>query len=225
MKEIESELLDIEGGRFDAAVGVSIDPDDSETIDQLTEETARCFDHEKVRLLYISAQVTRIDLKVDMAIAETMRIYEHTARGALASGFIPGGISTTGIAVSTAVCKYMVTCFGLPTVSAKTVMGIIDAVIWEDMGNNFSVFFAEGLSGTCLMLTLYSGGILAPVVVVPSVANPLVVVPATTRLFLMLAYDVILILVKAFKESTNKCVTQSQKERCRDYRCCVSEDV
>ncbi|KAF8851319.1 hypothetical protein BDZ45DRAFT_730994 [Acephala macrosclerotiorum] len=211
MKEIETELLEIEGGRFDAAVGVSIDADDTESIGQLTETTLSCFNHDKVRLVYIASQVTRIDLKVDMAIAETMRIYKHTVRSALASGFVPGGSSTTRITVATVVCKAIITCFGLPGVSPKTILEIVDSVIWEDMGHNFSVFFAEGIATTGLLMTILSGGLLAPVMVASGAINAPIVVPATTRLFLMLACDVILILIRAWKESTNKCIVQPLK--------------
>jgi hypothetical protein len=186
--------------------------DDKDSISDLTETTARCFDHEKVRLLYISAQVTRIDLKVDLAIAETMRIYKHTVRSALASGFIPGGPSATRLTVATVVCKTIVACFGVPTVSSKTVMEIVRSIIWEDIGHNMSVFFAEGVSTAGLFLTVGSGGILAPLLAASGVINAPIVVPAITRMFLMLACDVILILVRAFKDSTTKCIGQPLKK-------------
>jgi hypothetical protein len=149
MKEIETELLEIEGGRFDGVVGVSVDSslahvgmsqtlaftanhyclDDEGSIGHLTETTLSYFNHDKVRLVYITSQVTRIDLKVDLAIAETMRIYKHTVRSALASGFIPGGASTTRITTTTMLYKAIITSFGLPRVSHKTVLEIMNSVI------------------------------------------------------------------------------------------------
>ena len=180
--------------------------DKKESIKLLTDTTARCFDHEKVRLLYIAAQVARIDLKVDLAIAECMRIYRHTVRSAAASGFIPAGPSTTRVTVAAVVCKTIAACFGLPTVSPKTIHEIVNIVIWEDMGHDVSILVAEVISGVGITGTLALGGM--PVFLAAGVINAPIVVPATTRLFLMLACDVILILVKAFKDSTDKCVGQ-----------------
>lgn len=74
---------------------IFVDPEDRKTILQLTEEIARCFDEEKVRLLYFSAQVTRMDLKVDMVIAETMWLYKHIIQSALGASAISGGPFTT----------------------------------------------------------------------------------------------------------------------------------
>jgi len=90
-------------------------------------------------------------------------------------------------------------------------MEIVKAVIWEDMGHNFAIFLAEGVSTTALVLTVLSGGIFAPIMVASGAINAPIIILATTRLFLMLACDVILILVKAFKESTNKCFGQPLK--------------
>jgi hypothetical protein len=91
-------------------------------------------------------------------------------------------------------------------------MEIIHSIIWEDIGHNMSVFFAEGVSAASLFLTVGSGGILVPLLATSGVINAPIVVPAITRMFLMLACDVILILVRAFKDSTNKCIGQPLKK-------------
>lgn len=157
-----------------------------------------CFDHDKVRLVYIASQVTRIDLKVDLAIAETMQIYKHTVRSALLAGYVPGGASTTRITTATVLCKAIISCFGLPRLSHETILEIVKSVIWDDMGHNVSVLFAEGMAITGLVLTLVSGGVFAPAIALAGAINTPIVVPATTRLFLMLACDVILILTQAW---------------------------
>jgi hypothetical protein len=180
-------------------------PEDDKTIDLLTETTSSCFNIDKVRLLYISAQVTRIDLKIELAVAETIRIYRHTVRSMVAAGFVPGGASTTRVTVAAVVCKTIVTCFGVPTVSWKTVQQIVNSVIWEDMDQNVSLLIAELIAGAGLGTFLLTG---APVFLASGVINAPLIIPATTRLFLMLACDVILILVRAFKASTDKCIGQ-----------------
>jgi hypothetical protein len=148
----------------------------------------------------------RIDLKVDLAIAETMRIYRHTVRSALAAGFIPGGATTTRFTVAAVVCKAIVSCFGIPTVSAKTIQEIVGSVIWEDMGHNAAILLAECIASV--------GMVFSPIGIpaVAGVVNAPIVVPATSRLFLMLACDVILILAMAFKDSTDKCIGQPLKK-------------
>ncbi|KAH9216224.1 hypothetical protein DL95DRAFT_460511 [Leptodontidium sp. 2 PMI_412] len=207
MELIEKELHEIEGGRFDAAVGIS--KDDTDTIGVLTETTSSCFNHERLRRFYISAQVTRIDMKVDLAISETIRIYKHTVRGAAAAAFFPGGATTNRITVAAVVCNAIVTCFGVPTVSSETVLAILRSVIWEDIGQNFSLLLAESISTLGLLSTIALGGM--PVFLASGLVNAPLVIPATTRLFLMLACDTILILVKAFKASTDRCIGQPLK--------------
>ncbi|KAL8711662.1 MAG: hypothetical protein Q9220_004072 [cf. Caloplaca sp. 1 TL-2023] len=63
--EIEEDRLDSKGSRCDAMLSVSTD--DKRSIRMLVEETARCFDHAKFRMLYVAAQVASIRLKVDLA--------------------------------------------------------------------------------------------------------------------------------------------------------------
>ena len=72
-------------------------PDDDDSIADLSKTTSHCFDTDKVRLLYIRAQVSRIgesikpclpqnyiltfavlDLKIELALAETMRRYKKS---------------------------------------------------------------------------------------------------------------------------------------------------
>lgn len=168
--------------------------------------TISCFSSEKVRLLYISAQVTRIDLKIEIAVSETMRIYRYTVRSMVAAGFVPGGATTTRVTVAAVVCKAVVACFGVPAVSAKIVQEIIHSVIWEDLDQNFSLLFAEAISCLGMLATVLLGGM--TVFLASGAVNVPLIVPATTGLFLMLACDVILILVRSFKASTDKCIGQ-----------------
>ncbi|KAL9079902.1 MAG: hypothetical protein Q9157_001241 [Trypethelium eluteriae] len=204
MKLIENELLEVDTGRFDAILGVS--KDDEASLRFLTTETLRCFDHEKVRLSYIAAQVNTIDLKVELAIAESMRVYKHTMRTSVASGIIPGGATTTRLTVAAVVCQKVVNCFGVPGVSVQTIQQIVKTVVWDDVKNNLAVFGAElvAFGGMAAGTTV----ILLPLVLVTGAINAFVVPPATGRLLLMLACDLILILVQAFKESINKCIGQ-----------------
>ena len=167
--------------------------------------TASCFDDEKLRLVYIAAQVTRIDLKIDLAIIETMRIYKRVVGSAVGAAFVPGGSSTNRVTVAIVVCKAIVASFGTPTVSAATIQEIVKSIIWDDVEHNFAAFLAE-LSVTGGFLGFLVTGI--PFFLVSGAVNVPLVVPATARLFLMLACDVILILTKAYRQCTDKCLAQ-----------------
>ncbi|KAI9783461.1 MAG: hypothetical protein M1816_001385 [Peltula sp. TS41687] len=136
---IEKELEEIPDGRFDAAVPVSNDNKDKASIRNLTDETLRCFTDEKVRMIYIAAQVNRIDIKVEVAIAEIMRIYRHSIGTAASFSMVPTGPSTNRITVAAVVCQKIVSCFVVPTVSFETVLEIVKAVIWDDVGHNVQI--------------------------------------------------------------------------------------
>ena len=229
---MEAELLEIEGSKCDIFVSVSKGKshfpasstklgrltheahqsctDDKQSIGNLTRETSRCFDHVKVRKLYIAAQVTRIDLKVELASTETMRLYRRIVRSAAGSTFVPLASSVNRVTVAILVCKAIVACFGTPTVSAVTIQEIVKSVVWDDLEHSFSMVFAEGLAVIGVGGSILFAG--APLFLASGVVNMTFAVPATARLFLMLACDVILILTRAYKSCTDKCLGQPLKK-------------
>lgn len=121
LSQLQGEIMSVEGGRFDACVAVSksefqtktrefsphlllqalrhANPwvpatDDDKSIKFLSQTTAECFSHDRVRLLYIRAQVTRIDLKIDLAMAETVRIYRRVLASSASLTAVPLASST-----------------------------------------------------------------------------------------------------------------------------------
>lgn len=180
--------------------------EDHKSIQELTEETARCFDHEKVRMLYIAAQVARIDLKVDLAVTKTMQIYERILKTAGGVSAVPLGNTTCRVTVAVVVCKAVVNAFGVPSVTAATVQQIVKNVIWDDMGRNFRVLTADCIATVGLLGTLSLWG--APVFLAASAVNIPIVIPAMAELVLILSCDAILILVRAFEDCTHQCLGQ-----------------
>jgi hypothetical protein len=79
---------------------------------------------------------------------------------------------------------------------------------WDDLGNNVTVSFAEALSAFGLFATVATG---MPVSLATGLMNVPLVVPATTRLFLMLGCDVILILARSFQAASDRCIGQPLK--------------
>lgn len=176
----------------------------------LTDETAKCFDHEKVRASYVAAQVSNVDLKVDLAANDAMRIYKQTIKSLSATSFIPLASTTTRVTVAAVVCKAVVHSFGVPSVTSTTVQQIVKNVIWDDMGHNLSFFIAESITVCGVIGSLAMGGM--PVFLATSLVAAPLIVPATARLILMLACDVTLILTRAFQECARQCLGHPQKK-------------
>jgi len=179
------------------------DEGDEKSIQRLNDATIRCFNHEKVRLAYIAAQTANVDLKIDMAIMEVMRVYRGVLGTASGLAMIPGASTTNRTAAAYSICKEILKCFGLPTLDTKTVLKIVKVNVWDDLGHNVSVALAEGIAFLGIAATVALWGL--PVCLASNVNIP-IVVPATTRLMLMLAGDLILILTRAFKRTTYTCI-------------------
>ncbi len=138
-----------------------------------------------------------------------MSVYRRILKAATASGGIPLGASSSRVGAVIQICRSILTCFGLPGVSAETVLQICKANLLDDLGNSVSVLLAEGVAALSMGATVLSGGM--PFFLIPMAVNFAAVVPATTRLFLMLACDLILVLTRAFQEAASKCVGQPLK--------------
>lgn len=134
-----------------------------------------------------------------------MRRYRHILASAVGSGFVPTASSANRMAAAITVCKSIIASFGLPTVSADVAVQIAKANIWDDMGNNLCMAFAEGIAGMGLLGTMATFG---PVFLAAGAINVPIIVPATTQLYLMLAADLILILTRSFQERTYRCLSQ-----------------
>ena len=205
---IGKEMLEIPGGRVDACVAVSAE-DDQISVESLTKTTAQCFSDERVRLLYIRAQTSSIELKVSSAMTEVLHIYKAILGSATGTAFIPLGASSTRYGAAIDVCRRVLQHFGLPNVSAETAIEVVRANVWEDLGNHFAMAWAEAVAGFGLFLTVFSGGM--PFFLASTLINIPIIIPATTRLFLMLAADLIIILARSFKDAAERQVGQPEQ--------------
>lgn len=108
--------------------------------------------------------------------------------------------------IAAVVCKAIVNAFGVLSVTAATVQQIIKNVIWDDMGPNFSLFIMDCIATPGVLGDFLCGGI--HVSLVTSVLSSL----AWARLMVMLSCDVILILIRAFKDCTYQRLGQPLKK-------------
>ena len=208
------------------SVRLIIATDDPKSIEDLSRVTLQNVKDEKLQMLYIATQTASVNLKIDAAVKEVMKIYTRVLGTASASGLLPAASSTNRAGAAFAVCKAIVQCFGLPTVSTRTVLEIMKSTVWDDAGHNLMVAFSELVATVGVLASVASFG--APFFLASGALNFPLVVPATTRLMLMLASDLILIMVKAFRFTTATCVGQPEEKdvalAARAYRA-ISADV
>ena len=188
-------------------------PYSKNSVRELTDRTMECLSDERIRLYYIRSQVASIDLKVELAIGVAMKTYKQIISTATASAVLPGVASTNRMAAVTTVMGKILGCFGLPTVPASTAMEIVKANVPDDIGNAVMMSLAEGLSAVALISALFTG---APVPLATAPVTIPLAVPATSRLYLMLACDLILILVRSFKEAAERRIGQPQDRELSD---------
>ncbi|OJD36050.1 ras gtpase [Diplodia corticola] len=206
ISQIRKEMLEVPSGRLDACVAVS--RKDQTSIEALTETTFQCISNERVRLIYVGAQVAMIDLKIKLAVSQAMTVYRRTLRALVLVSGVPSGPTTTRTAAILEVCKRIITCFGLPASTAELALQILRAHVWSALANNVAVGIAETFATLGLCATVATGG---PFVLVPTAVNIPIVVPATARLLATLTVDLILILTRAFQEAADRNVGEPFK--------------
>lgn len=194
--------------------------DDRKSIERLNQMTVDNVKDEKLQMLYIATQTASINLKINTAVGEVMKIYRRVVGTASTLSVIPTATTTNRAGAAMAICKAIVQCFGLPTVNYRTILEIVRNTVWDDAGHNLLVMFSEAVAVFGMIGTVAFGGM--PVFLAAGAFNFPLVVPATTRLMLMLASDLILILVRAFRSTTTTCIGQPEEKHvaraARDYR-------
>lgn len=88
----------------------------------LTDETAKCFDHEKLRALYVAVQVISLDLKVDFATNNTMRFLKVVVTQAARM--------TPTLFGKYHICTAVVDSFAIRSVTFPTAK-VVESVLWE----------------------------------------------------------------------------------------------
>ncbi|KAI4104328.1 MAG: hypothetical protein L6R37_003325 [Teloschistes peruensis] len=233
---IESEFQNFDAGHLDGCVAVArslsrlvtIDirvlqltiTDDHKSIERLNQITLENVKDEKLQLLYIATQTASINLKINTAIGEVMKIYRRVLASTSTISCIPTAVTTNRAGAAMAICKAIVQCFGVPTVNYGRILEIVKTTVWGDAGHNALILFSEAVTAVAMMFTVATAGL--PVFLAAGAFNFPMVVPATTRLMLMIASDLILVLVRAFRSTTTTCVGQPEEKHviqaARDYR-------
>ncbi|KAL8950955.1 MAG: hypothetical protein Q9222_003045 [Ikaeria aurantiellina] len=194
---IEEDFFNIPHARYDDVVAVS--REDNESIDTLAEETARTFNHERLRMLYVAAQVQCMNLKVHSAVEEVLRVYRLGLAFSSGAAVIPDARGAYQMTIPMFICRGVINAFGVPSVSADMFFRTLRNIVWIKLGRNVNSF----LDATLKVATIL-GGVIALTTglsIVAMAVNTDFVrkVPLST---LKLSCDAILILQRAFEDCT-----------------------
>jgi hypothetical protein len=159
--------------------------------------TLECLDNDRIRMLYVSAQVCDVDQKVDSAITETMRLYGHSTRTAAVPLQFSGmaGTATTALFL----CKNILKCFGYRGLDSKLLYQILYDMLWASMdSHSLQVFSETVLSASEVAAFTGVGATVGLLGFIVGTCAHLASISASARAILMCACDIILILERAF---------------------------
>lgn len=134
-----------------------------------------------------------------------MKLYRRVLGSTVTLGAAPGWAWSNRTASAIAVCKAVVKCFGIPTVDSQTIFQLLKYNILDDLSNSFATILGEAIASLGMAGFTNFGALFF---LVSGVTNVPLVVPATMRWMLVLATDLILILVRAFRETAFRCIGQ-----------------
>lgn len=182
--------------------------DDQQSIRSLVNRTIDEIADDSVYMSLIAAQVCDVQPKVELAINETVRLLGHAIKTIYAASPLLFTSEVVAPTVSRILCDRIIRCFGFPKVQAQYVDGIMNKVVWSNLGK----FMAQSLvqdtavAGGMAALTLFTlfGGL----ALIPSL--PLLDTPPAARMIIKCACDLILILQCAFQSGSNKFVTHEE---------------
>lgn len=149
-----------------------------------------------MRVLYIATQNASIDMKVDFAAIETIKIYRRLMGTSIALSMLPMASTSNRSAAILSICGEISRCFGLPAINPSTLYEIIKFNLWDDIGHNVLTLCAEIISGIGAAGTVALGGI--PVFLASGALNAPLVIPVMARTVLLFGTDLILVLQRAY---------------------------
>jgi hypothetical protein len=192
--------------------------DDSQSLQELQEEVSASITHERVRNLFIAAQICSVAPKIKFSLDNSIRLYKHAVRTSSIPVALTATIATT-------------------TVTAIIVNQILKAFQYNGMSMNLMIrtvsnalirnYEANGIQLAGQALTCIGAGAMTTVAAAPAaiaffagaaVVN-IVAIPQFARLLLMCTVDTILIMERLFWECDGEAPTAAQlDDTCETYR-------
>lgn len=143
--------------------------------------------------MYVKAQMTRPDLKINMATFMAMRRYRHAVGAATTSGLFPLLPTTLRKGMKDDICRRIVACFGIKGLEAKHALQAMK----DNISDSTSVRGLRTYLGEALALTSTGSFYMASPFTAPAAAA--LMAPQMAHLFLCTTCDLILILAKSFQ--------------------------
>ncbi|KAI9730883.1 MAG: hypothetical protein M1834_005601 [Cirrosporium novae-zelandiae] len=181
--------------------------DDPTSIKDLLGKTLKYIDDNEVRQFCVAAQCCDVDLKVDEAITEALRLYFHAVSAAISPSPIPSSIST--YSMSTTVCAETLRCFGFQKIRPEAIDAIIRNIVWSNI-NWWSSLARNTLNlGLATLCGIFTFG---PGAAIGAVGGIFEAVP-TAKVIIRCSCDIILILERAFAHAQGDIVWEDSIKR------------
>ncbi|CAN9144840.1 unnamed protein product [Alternaria alternata] len=170
---------------------------DAKSIKNLVGVTYNNLNNEQVRAMFSQAQGVDVELKVQEAIKESLRLYKHAVRTSAVPLSFSGSISTTVVApmIVGAICGI----FNFHGISGDIAWRCIANVLVSNTTANVVQLFAQALGATGVGMAGTGVGVVPGAVIATSAAAVNIVsTPQFSRALLMCALDTIIIMDHAF---------------------------
>ncbi|CAN9146398.1 unnamed protein product [Alternaria alternata] len=170
---------------------------DAKSIKNLVGVTYNNLNNEQVRAMFSQAQGVDVELKVQEAIKESLRLYKHAVRTSAVPLSFSGSISTTVVApmIVGAICGI----FNFHGISGDIAWRCIANVLVSNTTANVVQLFAQALGATGVGMAGTGVGVVpGAVIATGAAAVNIVSTPQFSRALLMCALDTIIIMDHAF---------------------------
>ncbi|KAI4661132.1 uncharacterized protein J4E79_004943 [Alternaria viburni] len=175
---------------------------DAESIKNLVEVTSSNLKNDQVRAMFSQAQGVLVDVKVEAAIKESLRLYKHAVRTSTVPLAYSGSVSTTVVAPM--IVSAISGIFNFHGISGDIAWRCMANVLVSNTTANVVQLFTQALgSAGAVMVGSGFGAVPGAVLGTGVAAVSIVAAPQFGRALLMCALDTIIILDHAFWQCDN----------------------
>lgn len=199
-------------------IATNMTTDEPQSIKELQEEVSASLTHERVRLLFIAAQICSVDPKIKFSLDDSIRLYKHAVRTSSIPVAFTATIATT--TVTAIIVNQILKTFQYSGTSLSVMIRTLSNALIRNYEANGIQFAGQALTcvGAAAMTTVVAAPAGAAILAGAAVVN-LVAIPQFARLLLMCTVDTILIMERLFWECDGEAPTATQlDDACETYR-------
>lgn len=201
-----------------AKIAANVLADNPKSIQELQEEVSASLTHERVRRLFIAAQICSVAPKIKFSLDNSIRLYKHAVRTSSIPVAFTGTIATT--TVTALIVSQILKAFQYNGLSLSVMIRTVsNALIRNYEANGIQlagqILSAVGMGAVGTVAAAPAG---AAILVGATVIN-IVAIPQFARLLLMCTVDTVLIMERLFWECDGEAPTTNQlDDACDAYR-------